>query len=291
MSHSLILSATDCLFYFRNEADDAVVETFADLNDYPPGLSPSTFVVVRRNKNKRNRPYEYPQILYPNISYPKTATQTTMNGTVTSGMTSTDYLTNTNRHTQAPFTSIVTTTKETNTIIPPPPPQQPQPPPPLPAIVASNRDFEYNRPDIVPSSSATIIGRQPMSIGPTQSYRPAVPAYRYQPEPSPTVQWRRTDANVPNRLTGYGSNLSNDYLPRDSYYSTRYQPTERTSYEQKQEPRVLHYYTGYDYFATIDPSDTVLMRHHPATSGPGTAVRYSANVPYYQSSDYITSTM
>jgi len=33
--------------------DDTVVETFTDLNGYPTGLTPSTFVVVRRNKKKK----------------------------------------------------------------------------------------------------------------------------------------------------------------------------------------------------------------------------------------------
>lgn len=216
----------------------------------------------------------------------------TMNGTVNNGLTSIDYSSNVNRQALTPYTSVVTTTKETNTTIPQQQHQQPpSPSPPPPAIVASSREFEYNRPDVVQSSSAAAIGRQPVNTVQMPSYRPPVSTYRYQPESPPTVQWRQTDMNVANRSTAYNSGVSNDFLQRGSYYPTRYQPTERTTFEQKQEPRVLHYYTGYDYFATIDPSDTVLVRHHQPAPAPGIATRYSSNTPYYQSDDYITSTM
>ncbi len=49
--------------------DDAPLDTFTDYSAYPSTYSPSTYVIVRRNKKKRNKPYEYPQVLYPQQYY------------------------------------------------------------------------------------------------------------------------------------------------------------------------------------------------------------------------------
>jgi hypothetical protein len=93
-----------------------------------------------------------------------------------------------------------------------------------------------------------------------------------------------------NRSIGYASEPVHDYVQRDYFHPNRSMVVGRPYEQQQQEPRLLHYYTGYDYFATVDPSDAMLTRHHPPMTGPGTAIRYGANPSYYQS-DYIKSTM
>jgi hypothetical protein len=203
---------------------------------------------------------------------------------------------NPNHQTLTPYTSIVST-HGTNTTV-----QKQQPP------VAPYRSFNYDRSDIVTSPSSTSIAPhssipiQPQTYrtqqppyqyqtnpSPPQTYRSQQAPYQYQPNPLPP-QWHRTGTNTMNQSVGYASEPTNDYNLRGVYYPTRTNRIERT-FEQKQEPRVLHYYTGYDYFATVDPSDAVLTRHQSPTTGPGSAIRYNTNPSYHQQGDYIKSTM
>lgn len=91
-----------------------------------------------------------------------------------------------------------------------------------------------------------------------------------------------------NQSVGYASEPVHDYNQRDYYYPPRSNTTERR-YEAKQEPRLLHYYTGYDYFATLDPLDQAFARHHPSATGIRPLVGYNVNSSYYPESDYIKS--
>jgi hypothetical protein len=270
------------LFFLQRTAqDDVVIETFADLNGYPASLSPSTFVIVRRNKKKRNKPYDYPQVLHPNHYFRNTAS----NERIPNGVTRTDYVSNTNHKPLSPYTT-VTTTHETTTTLPPPLPPPPPPPPQQP--VTPHRSFEYNPSNLLTSPSMTTIAPQPPIPFQTQAFRTPVPSYPYQSRPSPT-HWHQMGTNTMNRSLGYASEPAHDYIQRDYFPPNRSHVIER-SFERKPEPRLLHYYTGYDYFATVDPSDAILTRHNSPMTGPGTAIRYGANPPYH-SNDYIKSTM
>jgi hypothetical protein len=294
--------------------DDTVVETFADLSSYPGALSPSTFVIVRRNKKKRDKPYGYPQVLHPNSYFPIT------NGAIVNGGINTDHISSPNQQMLTPYTSMVTTretnttlqqpqqqqspliphrnleynrpnqqmltpytsmvtTRETNTTL-----QQPQQSPLIPY-----RSVEYNRPNLVTSPSMTTIAPQPSIPVQAQPFRTTISNYQYQSRP-PSPHWHRTRTDNVNQSIGYASEPTTDRFQRDFYSPPRQIVTDRT-FERKNEPRVLHYYTGYDYFATIDPSDAVLTRHHPPMTGPGAAIRYGTNPPYHPPIDYMKSTM
>jgi len=111
----------------------------------------------------------------------------------------------------------------------------------------------------------------------TRYYQPPVTSYRYQPP-----HWHRTEPNPIN----YNTETGNDYIQRGIYRPTRLNPI-----EQKEEPRVLHYYTGYDHFSTVDPSDIILTRHHTPFPGRASPVRYNINSSYYHQSDYLKSAM
>jgi hypothetical protein len=178
-----------------------------------------------------------------------------------------------------PYTSI-TTTRETNTNV-----QQQQQQKPL----TPYRSFEYNSSNLATSPSLTTIAPQPPISVQTQSFRTPLSPYQPQPRPSPP-NWRRTETNLMNQSIGYASEPTNDYIQRDFYLGTRPNLNDRT-FEQKKEPRVLHYYTGYDYFATVDPSDAALTKNYPSTPGPGSAIRYGVNPSYRHQNDYIKSTM
>ncbi|CAF4643944.1 unnamed protein product [Rotaria sp. Silwood1] len=268
---AILLSIYDTLLKkpIRTVDNDTVIETFADLNGYPATFSPSTFVIVRRNKRKRNKPYDYPQVLHPNHYFSKT---------VANGGIYTNYVPNPNHKSLSPYTSI-TTTQETNVTS-----QQQQQQP-----LTSYQYLERNRSNLIASPSVATMPPQSSILVPTQSYRTLSSPYQYQPRPSPP-HWRRTGTNAMNQSIGYASEPTIDYVQHDYYHPIRSNPIERR-YEQKQEPRVLHYYTGYDYFATIDPVNTVLTRHHPSTMGSGPAIRYGDNLYYRPQTDYIKSTL
>ncbi|CAF0978893.1 unnamed protein product [Adineta ricciae] len=108
---------------------------------------------------------------------------------------------------------------------------------------------------------------------PTQFYQPAMPTYPYQP-----AHWHRTGEQA------------NDYIQRGIYRPTRLNPFENP-FEQREEPRVLHYYTGYDHFSTVDPDDVTYARHHPSTIRSISPVRYPVNPPYYHQNNYIKSAL
>lgn len=152
-------------------------------------------------------------------------------------------------------------------------------------ISASNqRVFTANRPDLVPSTSLTTF--EP----PINNYRAPVPVGRYQsnisspPLPSATTVWNPNGISTVTRPYAYHT---------ESYQPPTFYPTRSVPLESKTEPRVLHYYTGYDYFATIDPTDgSIPTRHHQQIlTRPGTAIRYNSNATYYPSNEYIKSTM
>lgn len=262
----------------RTSHDDTVIETFADMNGHPAAMSPSTFVIVRRDKRKRKNPYDYPQVLHPGHYFPSTGTD----GRVVNNVTRTDYVTTTTNQQPilTPYTSAVST-REINMNLPV---QSTQP-------FTSQRNLEYNQSNLVTTPSVTTIAPQTSITTHTQSFRPPVPSYSYQPRsPSPPTTWYRTETNTINRpISSYTADTAHNFSQRDIYPTNRSQVIERT-FDRKQEPRLLHYYTGYDYFATVDPSDPVLTRHHLSSARPGTAIRYGAN-PSYRSNDYITSTM
>jgi hypothetical protein len=252
----------------RTNQDDAVVESFPDLHGYSSGLSPSTFVVVRRNKKKRNKPYEYPQILYPNHSHPISNTTATI---MTDDNVRTNYTTNT-RVPAIPTQSPVVSTQETHTNS---------------QIVSSrttNPTIDYNRPDVISSSSATTMGRQPSSPSSTQVYRTPVFTHRYQPEQRSSINWQSPGATMSHQSIGYIPERPATYLQHDVHFSPRLNPIER-----KQEPHVLHYYTGYDYFSTTDPADSVLKGNDLPLPRSGLATRYTVNPPYNESNDYLKS--
>lgn len=227
---AILLTVYDILLKMpmKSNDDDAPLETFTDFNGYPATYSPSTFVVVRRNKKKRKKPYEYPQILYPQQYFPTHTPNT-------------DYITNPNYQMMTSY----------NAPIPPP-----------------QRSSPYRDSGVFPSQSTTSMPLQ------TRYYQPPVPTYRYQPP-----HWRRTESNPIN----YNSEPVNDYIQRGIYRPARLNPV-----EPKEEPRMLHYYTGYDHFSSIDPSDAVLTRHHPPYPGRASPVRYSS---YYAQNEYIKSAM
>ncbi|CAF0943465.1 unnamed protein product [Adineta steineri] len=270
---AILLSIYDSLLRkpLKTVDDEAVIETFADLNGYPATLSPSTFVIVRRNKNKRNKPYDYSQTLYPNRYFPTPSTTTT----TTDRIIRNDQTLNHNHQMLSPYTSIITT-HETNTNIQPTP-------------STSYRNFEYNPPNIVVSPSTTTIAQQSSVPVSTQSYRRPLTGYAYQSSASPS-DFNRLGTRITDQSLNYTTEFGNDYTQRYFQNPIRSNNIDRT-FEQKQEPRVLHYYTGYDYFATLDPSETVATRHHPSTSGPGLAIRYGVNPSYQHQNDYIKSTM
>ena len=263
------------VFLSRTVHDDTVIETFADLNGHPAALSPSTFVIVRRNKKKRNKPYDYPQVLHPSHYLPNTVS----NGRIVNNDIRTNYVSATNQRVLSPYTSAVTT-HETNTIQ-----QQQRVQPPFTA----HRSLEYNQSNLVSSPSITTIAPQPPVPFQTRPFRVVAPTYSHQARPSPT-HWNLPTTNTVNRSIDYVSEPTHDYTQRDLYLPNRSHIVDR-SFEQKQEPRLLHYYTGYDYFATVDPSDNVLTRHNSPMTGPRTTIRYGANPPYHHQNDYIKSTM
>jgi hypothetical protein len=133
--------------------------------------------------------------------------------------------------------------------------------------IQQERLSPYRGSGLLTSPSANSIPPQ------TRYYQPPVTSYRYQPP-----HWHRTEPNPIN----YNTDIGNDYIQRGIYRPTRLNPI-----EPKEEPRVLHYYTGYDHFSTIDPSDIILTRHHPSFPERASPVRYSS---YYQS-DYLRSAM
>jgi hypothetical protein len=130
----------------------------------------------------------------------------------------------------------------------------------------------YRDPDYLTSASGNSIPPPP------RYYRPPLPSYSYQPS-----HWHRPQSNSLN----YNSEPSNDYVQRGIYRPPRLNPIDRP-FEQSGEPRVLHYYTGYDHFATVDTSDVILSRHAPGSASPA---RYTNNHSYYHQNDYIKSAM
>ncbi len=182
-----------------------------------------------------------------------------------------------------PYTSIVTTYETTNTAVQPP--QQIEQKPSIPY-----RIYEYNRSNLVTLPSVTTVVPQTIIAVPTQPYERPLSPYQYQTQSSPP-QLHRTRTNTTNQSMVYTSDASNDYIQRSYYNPNRSNVLERT-FEQKSEPRVLHYYTGYDYFSTVDPSDATLTRHHPpAATRTGSAIRYGSNPSYYHQNDYVKSAM
>jgi hypothetical protein len=223
---AILLTVYDVLLKIpiKSNEDDAPLETLTDLNGYSTTYNPSTFVIVRRNKKKRKKPYDYPQILYPQQYFP-------------TRISNTDYITNPNYQ----------------------------------MMTSYNAPISQQQTGVFPSRSTVSMPPQ------TRYSQPPVTTYRYQPPPPP--HWRRTESNPIN----YNSELSNDYIQRGIYRPARLHPV-----EPKEEPRVLHYYTGYDHFSTIDPSDVILTRHHPSYPERASPVRYSS---YYSQNDYIKSAM
>ncbi|UJR36008.1 hypothetical protein I4U23_028747 [Adineta vaga] len=198
---AILLSIYDALLKkpIKNIDDETVVETFADINGYPANLSPSTFVVVRRNKRKRNKPYDYSQTLHPTRYFPNTTTTT--NRVITNDRT------NPNHQMLTPYTSVITT-QETNSNI--------QQTPSIPY-----RTTEYNRSNLItsPSTTTTTI---------TQPYRPPAPIYQYETQSFPT-NFHQTEPDTFNRTIGYNSRHNNDYTQHGFYNPIRANTTNELS--------------------------------------------------------------
>lgn len=226
----------------KPNSDETLVDAFADVNGYPTALSPTTFVVVRQNKKKRKKPYDYPQTLYPHQYFPTRTANT-------------DYITNPNHQMLITYNQPASSPVQQQTIGP------------------------YRGSGLLTTPSTTSVPQ------PTRYYQPPPPqpppppvsSYRYQP-----THWHRTETNPIN----YNTESVNSYVQRGIYRPTRLNPI-----EQKEEPRVLHYYTGFDHFSTVDPSDIILTRHHPPYPGRSSPVRYNVNPSYYPQNDYVRSAM
>ena len=252
----------------RNIENDAVSDTFADLNGYPSSLNPSPFVIVRKDKKKRNKPYQYPQELYPSHYYP---TETANNTAVTNNGAGTNYLSNPYHQSLTPYTSVMTS----QDTVPVSQQQQRRP-------LTPHQNFDYNRSNLLAPPPMTTV--EPRSSFPVQTQN-----YQYHHHPS-TFHWDRTGTNTINPFMSYGSEPPIDYLQNDLHYQTRSNFMERMT-NQKQEPRLLHYYTGRNYFASLDPSETMLTRHHSPTAGFTPGIRYGGNPSYHHQNDYTKSIM
>jgi hypothetical protein len=115
----------------------------------------------------------------------------------------------------------------------------------------------------------------PKTLTPPQRrhYQPPTTSYRYQPP-----HWHRTEPTPIN----YNTEPANDYIQRGIYRPTRLNPV-----EQREEPRILHYYTGFDHFSSVDPSDIILTRHHSPIPEHASLIRHNV----FPQSDYVKSTM
>lgn len=245
---SILLTVYDILLKRpkKSNRDDTILETFTDINNYPTGLNPSTFVVVKRKKKKkRKKSYDYPQILYPQQYYPTRTSNT-------------DFIANPN------YQMLASYNQPTNV-----------PPPPLP--VQQPTIGPYRGTGLLTTPSAASIPPQ------TRYYQPPVTSYRYQPTTTTTANWPRTETNP---MTYHNTEAINTYVQRGIYRPTRLNPI-----EQREEPRVLHYYTGFDHFSTVDPSDIILTRHHQQYPGRNSPVRHHTNPSYYPQSDFLKSAM
>jgi hypothetical protein len=135
----------------------------------------------------------------------------------------------------------------------------------------------YRGSGLLVSPSATSMPPQTRYYPPPLPPPPPVTTYRYQPP-----HWHQTEPNPIN----YSTDPTNNYIQRGIYRPTRLNPI-----VQKEEPRILHYYTGYDHFSTTDPSDIILTRHHPPYPGRASPSRYTVNPSYYHQNDYLKSAM
>ncbi|CAF1540836.1 unnamed protein product [Adineta steineri] len=225
--------------------NDTAIDTFADLNDYSSTLNPSTYVVVRRSKQNRKEPYDYPQVLYPQQYFPSRMLHNTIN---------TDYITNPNHHMLTPYASLMTNQQKN------------------PSLQQQPSMNQYRNSGLLTSPSTTSLPPQ------AQFYQPPISSYPYQP-----AHWHRTGQN-------YNNEPSHDYIQRGIYRPARLNQSERT-YEPNDEPRVLHYYTGYDHFSALDSSDVVLARHHQSLPRSNSPVRYTVNPPYFQQDTYLKSAL
>ena len=233
----------------RSRKENTTAESFVDLNAYPTAVNPTAYVVVPRNrKGKKSKRYDYPQVLYPQQYYPNTTPNT-------------EYIPN-------PNYQMMSSNNQTGGGggAPLPPPLPPASP--------------YRTAGLLTSRSST-------SVPPGRSYQqqqpplpppppPPITTYRHQPQP----HWHRTESNsVP-----YATEAVNDYIQRGIYRPSRLPPMENRDEQLPPAPRILHYYTGFDHFSTVDPSDIILTRHHQSP------IRY--NIPsYYSQNDYVKSVM
>ena len=206
----------------KSNDNDAPLDTFTDYSAHPSTYSPSTYVIVRRNKKKRNKPYDYPQVLYPQQYY-------------STYPSNTELITNPNYQMMTSYS------------VPPPPPQQQQgvypsrssasmplqtryypPPPPPPVTTYRIQPTNWRRTE---SSPFNYNSETPNDYIQRGIYRPA----RLHPvEP-------KEDARVLHYYTGYNQFSAAD--PSDVIL-TRHQPSyppERAS------PVRYSYYSQNDY--------------------------------------------
>lgn len=246
------------LFYvcfLRHNESDNVSDLLADFTTFPTSYHPSPVPPVDRKKKKRKKPYEQPETGYPN---PNIVSRTADN------YPPPDYIVNLNHPMVAPYTSL-TNNQHINPLFQQQPQQPPPPPQPHQQLTST-----YRGPGLLPSPSAI---SNPMQQG---HYQP--PASSYHQEPP---HWQRNEINPMN----YRQEPAPDYIQHGIYRPGRQNPIERT-FERKDEPRVLHYYTGFDNFSVIDPTDTASSRPHQSLNQSDFQGRYTVNPPFYQERYY-----
>ncbi|CAF3089439.1 unnamed protein product [Rotaria socialis] len=166
-------------------------------------------------------------------------------------ISNTDYVTNPNHQMLAPYTSLTN-----NEQINPAFQQQVWAP--------------YRGSSVLHSPSANSMPPQPWQSQPPTSSYPYEPPYWHRPAPNPM---------------NYHTEPVNEYVQRGLYRPNRLNPMERT-FDPKEEPRVLHYYTGHNEFSAVDPADAVSPRNSASLQGPNSGARYNANPSYYQQKVY-----
>lgn len=229
----------------RFQDDNTITEPFTDLNGYPTAVSPTTYVVVPRNQKGKHKKKRYD---YPQVLYPQRYyPNTTPNS---------EYIPNPNYQMMQLGTQ--------------------------PAVASQPSASPYRTAGLLTSRSSTSVPPPPPppplpAAAAGRSYQPPITTYRHQPQPP---HWHRTESNS----VSYPTEAVNDYIQRGIYRPSRLPPMENRDEQALVAPRILHYYTGYDHFSTVDPSDIILTRHHQSP------IRY--NLPsYYSQNDYIKSAM
>ncbi|CAF0728852.1 unnamed protein product [Didymodactylos carnosus] len=259
----ILLSIYDCLVKkpVRND-NDTVLNTLEHIDNFQSPIGPFSYQIVTQSKkktrgfnDKRTKSYivrpiqQHLPILTP---YSSTVAATT------NDINRSTYITN-HQPLLTPYTSNSTSATHI---------QQYQ------SQIPQDYSYQQNTHRLLPSQSTTQINqihpRQPQQLQlQTQTFEPRLSA-RQSPSYRPSY-WHNTKRS--NTSNGYLSEP--DYVSRGIMYSpgitiqnTPFQNRYNGIVEQQfltrgssgappihREPRVMHYYTGFDYFAALDPTD------------------------------------